>query len=99
VRESNHCKFFIDGENYFKEVKNEILKAKEQIFITDWWLSPEIYMERPASYHKENEEKYIHNRLDKLLLSKANEGVLIFILLYKEVEIAGLYNSSVYAKT
>lgn len=37
--------------------------------------------------------------MDKLLLAKAEQGVKIFVLLYKEVEIAGLYNSSVYAKT
>ena len=28
---------FIDGEGYFASVADAIKKAKEEIFITDWW--------------------------------------------------------------
>ena len=28
---------FIDGEGYFSAVADAIKKAKDEIFITDWW--------------------------------------------------------------
>ena len=34
-------------DSYKKSDGNAAEKAKEEIFITDWWLSPEIYMKRP----------------------------------------------------
>ena len=40
------------------------LKAKEEIFITDWWLSPEIYLKRGVEF----DPKY---RLNTLLRKKA----------------------------
>ena len=40
-------------------VAKALLKAKEEVFITDWWLSPEIMMIRPF-----NDESF---RLDLLL--------------------------------
>lgn len=45
-------------------VADAIDAAKEEIFIADWWLSPEIYLKRPAV-----EGDYW--RLDKLLQRKA----------------------------
>lgn len=88
----------IDGENYFKTMRQEIKRASREIFITDWWLSPELMLKRPACYKGPKAEDYEKYRLDKLLISKAKAGIKIFILLYKEVEIAGLYNNSYHAK-
>lgn len=51
--------------------------AREEIFISFWWLSPEIFLLRPT-----NDLKY---RFDQVLFKKANEGVKIYILLFKEV--------------
>ena len=31
-----------------ESVARALLTAKEEVFITDWWLSPEIMMIRPA---------------------------------------------------
>ena len=53
-------------------VADALLKAKEEIYITDWWLSPEIYLKRG----KEFKEEY---RLDRILKKKA---VSIMIYLY-----------------
>ena len=64
-------------------------QAQEEIYIADWWLSPEIYLKRPSLSH--------HWRLDKLLEKKAQEGVRVFILLYKEMEI-GISINSIYTK-
>ena len=50
---------FINGKSYMESVAKALLTAKEEIFITDWWLSPEIMMIRPC-----DDETY---RLDLLL--------------------------------
>ena len=39
---------FVDGSTYFEAVADALDKAKEEIFIADWWLSPELYMKRPV---------------------------------------------------
>lgn len=41
-----------------------------QIFITDWWLCPELYLRRPFSVHD-------CSRLDTLLEAKAKLGVQV----------------------
>ncbi|KAK9712877.1 hypothetical protein K7432_006853 [Basidiobolus ranarum] len=76
-----YARWFVDGKDYFYAVSEAILKAKETIFIMDWWLSPEVYLRRPPS---ENQEF----RLDRLLKKKAEEGVIINIMVYKEVAMA-----------
>lgn len=54
----------MDGAGYMEAVADAIDKAKEEIFIADWWLSPEIYMKRPVIDGD-------YWRLDKLLQRKA----------------------------
>lgn len=58
---------------------NMIESAKEEIFIADWFLSPEVFLKRPHS-HSTNDPWMLKN----LLKRKAEEGVRIFILLYQE---------------
>ena len=70
-------------------------KAQHEIFITDWWFTPELYLKRPLNI--DNEEEMIKFRLDSVLHSMAEKGIKIFVLLWKEVEIAGLYNASLRA--
>ncbi|KPJ10513.1 Phospholipase D1 [Papilio machaon] len=38
----------VDGAAYLSAVADAMELATEEIFIADWWLSPEIYMKRPA---------------------------------------------------
>nr|XP_055223196.1 phospholipase D2 isoform X4 [Gorilla gorilla gorilla] len=76
---------FVNGAGYFAAVADAILRAQEEIFITDWWLSPEVYLKRPA--HSDDW------RLDIMLKRKAEEGVRVSILLFKEVELALGINS------
>ena len=61
-------------------------QAKESIYIADWWLSPELFRRRPPNHNQEY-------RLDQLLKRKAEEGVKIFVCVYKEVEAALTCNS------
>ncbi|XP_078230168.1 phospholipase D2 isoform X7 [Callithrix jacchus] len=42
------AQWFVNGAGYFAAVADAILRAQEEIFITDWWLSPEVYLKRPA---------------------------------------------------
>ena len=53
-------------------------KAQREIWILDWWLSPELYLRRPPAKN----EQY---RLDKMLFAAAKRGVKINIIVYKEV--------------
>uniref|UniRef100_A0A8B9YUP1 Phospholipase n=1 Tax=Bos mutus grunniens TaxID=30521 RepID=A0A8B9YUP1_BOSMU len=77
------ARWFVNGAGYFAAVADAILRAQEEIFITDWWLSPEIYLKRPA--HSDDW------RLDIMLKKKA--GVHVSVLLFKEVELALAINS------
>ncbi|XP_023305494.2 phospholipase D2 isoform X1 [Lucilia cuprina] len=80
------AQWFVDGSSYMSAVADALEAATEEIYITDWWLSPEIYMKRPAVDGD-------YWRLDKILLRKAKDGVKVFVLLFKEVEMALGINS------
>lgn len=56
--------WFVDGSSYMSAVADALEAATEEIFIADWWLSPEIYLKRPVT-----EGDYW--RLDKILERKA----------------------------
>ncbi|KAI7906737.1 uncharacterized protein BX663DRAFT_497470 [Cokeromyces recurvatus] len=87
IRHEAMVKYFIDGHDYCWAVSEAIENAEEVIFIEDWWLSPELYLRRPP-------EKYPEYRIDALLKRKAEQGVLIYIVVYKEVELALTLNSA-----
>ena len=48
MKSNNEAHYFIDGASYFSDLANKLLSAKESIFITDWWLSPEVWLVRPV---------------------------------------------------
>jgi phosphatidylserine/phosphatidylglycerophosphate/cardiolipin synthase-like enzyme len=83
-RNNSKFKFFIDGAGYFKSVYKSIQTATKEIMITDWMLSPQLPLLRPVVVEQLASEK---SRLDLLLKRKAEEGVKIFIIIYKEVTI------------
>uniref|UniRef100_A0A665WFL3 Phospholipase n=1 Tax=Echeneis naucrates TaxID=173247 RepID=A0A665WFL3_ECHNA len=84
-REHTPTKWFVNGSSYFADLADALEHAKEEIFITDWWLSPEVFLKRPATDN--------YWRLDEILKRKAEQGVKICVLLYKEVELALGINS------
>ncbi|XP_031486451.1 phospholipase D zeta 1-like isoform X2 [Nymphaea colorata] len=88
--DGSQAQWFIDGKAAFEAIASSIEGAKSEIFITGWWLCPELYLRRPFSVHDSS-------RLDVLLEEKAKQGVQIYILLYKEVPLA-LKINSVYSK-
>ncbi|KAF8811342.1 phospholipase D [Phlegmacium glaucopus] len=77
-RSGNTVKWHIDGHDYMWAVSEMIDSAKEFIFIQDWWLTPELYLRRPPAYFPEW-------RIDRLLEKKAQQGVKIHVIVYKEV--------------
>ncbi|XP_041864177.1 phospholipase D1 [Melanotaenia boesemani] len=79
-REKTLTKWYVNGSGYFADLADALEQAKEEIFITDWWLSPEVFLKRPATDN--------HWRLDEILKRKAEQGVKVCVLLYKEVEVA-----------
>ncbi|XP_073113802.1 phospholipase D zeta 1 isoform X2 [Elaeis guineensis] len=90
TEDGSQVQWFIDGQAAFEAIASAIEEAKSEIFITDWWLCPELYLRRPFSVNGSS-------RVDALLEAKAKQGVQIYILLYKEVALA-LKINSVYSK-
>src|SRR5581483_4851649 len=41
-RKAAKVKWYVDGKDYFFAVSQAILAAKSEIYIEDWWLSPEL---------------------------------------------------------
>ncbi|XP_016521110.1 phospholipase D1-like [Poecilia formosa] len=83
---------YVNGKTYMEDVADALEEAKEEIFITDWWLSPEIFLKRPVVEGN-------RWRLDCILKRKAQQGVRIFVMLYKEVELALGINSGYSKRT
>lgn len=92
IQENTLAKWYVNSKGYFEDVANAMEEAEEEIFITDWWLSPEIFLKRPVVEGN-------RWRLDCILKRKAQQGVRIFIMLYKEVELALGINSEYSKRT
>jgi len=88
---TNYCKWYVDAEGYYEELHDVLLQAKKEVFITDWWLSPEIALKRPVA------DPESENRLDKVLGRIANNGVKVYIIVYHEVKMV-MYNDSEHTK-
>jgi phospholipase D1/2 len=95
IRSKNDAKLYICAEEYWDDLYEKLIKAENEVFITDWWMTPEIYLKRPVNLDNDDMEKY---RLDNILGELARNGVKVYVLLWKEVEIAGLYNNSEHTK-
>ena len=102
----NICQYFCDGKDYFTDLYYHLMDAKQSIFITDWWLSPEVFLLRPVDEkiylemsktkqktNKTNDLGHKMTRLMDVLNYKAKEGVKIYILVYYECSLALTLNS------
>lgn len=81
VRKGIYAQWLVDGRDYMWNVSRAISMAKDVIYIHDWWLSPELYMRRPPAIS----QKW---RLDRLLQRKAQEGVKVFVIMYRNINTA-----------
>jgi phosphatidylserine/phosphatidylglycerophosphate/cardiolipin synthase-like enzyme len=55
ARDGNDVKWYVDGRDYFWAISVALDRAKETIYIEDWWLSPELVsfsqsLKGPASH-------------------------------------------------
>jgi phospholipase D1/2 len=82
------AQWFVDGEAYFATAARALQAAKYTIFITDWWITFDIELERSKNPQK---------KLCDILKKKAEEGVQIYILLYQEMN-AVMPNGSEFAE-
>ncbi|EXJ59862.1 hypothetical protein A1O7_04009 [Cladophialophora yegresii CBS 114405] len=81
VRPNCFAQWLVDGRDHMWVVSRALNQAKDVIYIHDWWLSPELYMRRPPAIS----QKW---RLDRLLKRKAEEGVKIFVIVYRNIDAA-----------
>ena len=96
------AKWFVDGESYFSYLLQQLKGAKESIYITDWFMSPELALKRPINYDDfVNDDEYQKkltfgnvSRLMDVLYLLAKKGVKIYILLYCEVSLVLAINSA-----
>ncbi|KAF2182006.1 phospholipase D/nuclease [Zopfia rhizophila CBS 207.26] len=77
-RQGNDIKWYVDGCGYMWAVSVALERARDSIWILDWWLSPELYLRRPPA-------KYQQYRIDRMLEAAARRGVKVNIIVYKEV--------------
>jgi phospholipase D1/2 len=85
ARMKNEVRVYCNGCEYYQAVAVALLTAQKEIFITSWKNSPTVLLTRPPLPPL---------RLDHILKYKADQGVQIFVLLYKEVEHIGQGNDS-----
>lgn len=78
IRKNAFAQWFVDARDYMFAASSAIEMAKDVIYIHDWWLSPELYLRRPANGNQDW-------RIDRLLKRKAQQGVKIFIIIYRNV--------------
>ncbi|RHY44652.1 hypothetical protein DYB38_011365, partial [Aphanomyces astaci] len=79
-RDQAWLKWHVDGEDTYTAMREAILGAKHRIFIAGWWICPDLLLERHDAASR--------IPLKELLLAKAQEGVVIHVLLYQEVQVA-----------
>ncbi|KAL4792842.1 hypothetical protein BDV19DRAFT_367871 [Aspergillus venezuelensis] len=87
VRQGTKVKWYVDALDYLWAVSIALEQATEVIYIEDWWLSPELFLRRPPLTTQEW-------RLDHILKRKAETGVKIYVIVYKEVNQALTCNSA-----
>jgi hypothetical protein len=84
-RDKTDIKVYTYSKDYMAAAAVAMLGAQKEILITSWKNSPCVLLTRPP---------FPPVRLDQVLRFKAEQGVKIYILLYKEVEMAGQGNDS-----
>lgn len=47
-RQNQMCKWYVNAATYMEHVMHGLNNAKEEIFIADWWLCPELFLKRPT---------------------------------------------------
>ena len=97
-KSSNYCHYFVDAKDYYEDLFQNLMDAKDSIFITDFWFSPELFLRRPVeeNIYKEMARQNILtkdfgkniSRIMDILDYKAKQGLKIYLLIYYEWSIS-----------
>jgi len=71
---------FVDGRAYFEHLAHVLECAREEIMIGGWFITAELFLKRPA---RGPDDPW---QLLNLLRRKADQGVHVFVLFYKDFE-------------
>lgn len=88
-RLNNDVRVYIDGSDYFHALVIGLLQAQSEILITSWKNNPSLLLTRPP---------FPPITLQQLLRYKAQQGVKVYVLLYKEISLVGHGNDSMTVK-
>ncbi|OQS05663.1 phospholipase D, Pi-PXTM-PLD [Thraustotheca clavata] len=86
-RAQGFLKWHVDGENAYLAMMQAIQNAKSQILIAGWWVCPDLLLKRPQTINGTTIEGP-GPCLKDILLQKAEDGVMIHVLIYREVRVA-----------
>ena len=78
--EESKCRWFIQGRDYMWYLSHILEQAEHEIYITDWWFSPEIVLRRPKTKFADKDWT-----LEEVLKEKAKNGVMVYIMLFGSV--------------
>ena len=76
-RPNNDLKWFINAQDYYREVYAGLMTATEEVFISDWWFCPELFLIRPSTANPQSQ-------VIKILKVLAEKGVKVYVLMYHE---------------
>lgn len=96
----------VDAEDTYEAMYNAISKAKYEILIAGWWVCPDLFLLRPRRKlpprdldEDPNGQQVNKTQLRQLLMKKAEAGVKIYVLIYREVKLALTLNSAYTKRT
>ncbi|KAI9915326.1 hypothetical protein PsorP6_008366 [Peronosclerospora sorghi] len=100
-RNPSAVSWHVDGEDTYEAMFNAISSAKYEVLIAGWWVCPDLFLLRPGrklqsrdSEENVDEEQVNKTMLRHLLMRKAEAGVKIYVLIYREVKLALTLNSA-----
>lgn len=81
-RTDAQIQFLVDGEETFKTMAEAMRSATHTIYLSDWWLSPQLYLLRHGT-----PDEILSSRLDVLLDTLCRQRQIdVYILLWENVE-------------
>lgn len=79
IRTDCQAQFYVDGEDYFRALYSALIQARREVFVADFWFSPEMYLLRPPDQYPESQIVEVLGRL-------ADQGIRVRVSIYKEVK-------------
>lgn len=91
----------VDAEDTYAAMYKAISNAKYEILIAGWWVCPDLFLLRPGRKLPPREadedpdgQQVNKTMLRQVLMKKAEAGVKIYVLIYREVKLALTLNSA-----